>query len=775
MSTDPQSPDPQSTDPLLGKTLHGKYKLVKKIGAGAMGTVYEAQHTTLHKRIALKVLHPDLRLSEETLQRFQQEGIAAGRIRHTNAIEIFDFDKTEEGLVYLAMEFVEGRSLKSVLLEKNALPVPEAIRIAREILEGLGAAHKVGIVHRDLKPENIMVHTTATGAYRIKVLDFGISKLVEGDSDDALMTQTGRIMGTPQYMSPEQCNGSTVDHRCDLYSLGLILFEMVAGRPPFEGNNVTEMLVKHTTEESPSLRSVTQGLSVPRDLERILARALKKKREERFTTAEEMLEALDSIDFERSAKGPVATPDGSSMKMVAVIVLLLVIAGGGYFAIQALTSSDDGDGARNVSDPALQARSSSETPEPGKRAPAAGSVRRVRLKDAATLTSEEAEYISYLDSALRAIRGRDVPTARADIEQAMLLDCKDAEAYVVRGQVYLEREDLDAARLDFLEAIQLDDRYAEAESMLGRVYHQQGNLDAAIEHFRQASAIDPSLGSAHEGLGIAHFDRGDYGECRDALERAIGLDRTLAKAHFTMGLLESRAGNIDAAITAFVQAKRNDTQFVQAYTELGRIYELQDNLKQAEIQYQDAIEMDPEAIEPLQSLAAVLIAQERFDDARKLLDEALRKDPGSGRSLILQGVVLAAEGDTEGATPMLESGLASTPDARDATILLGILYQRAGRNDDAVTQYLSAIGMDDTVALPHKNLGLIYLAQSRIEDAEYYLRLALDLDESDAYTHYALGSLYREHFDEPDLARQYLQRYRDLGGKDPAVLAWLDG
>ena len=262
-----------ASDSLLGRTLSQKYRIVEELGSGGMGTVYMAEHTGLKKRVAVKVLHADLQVSEESMQRFQREGIAAGSFSHPGAIQIFDFDKDESGVLYLAMELVEGYDLKTFLRREGILEPAQAVALTRQILEVLAEAHQHGIVHRDLKPDNIMITSErGTGSERhfVKLLDFGLSKLVDRPLDASLMTQTGRIMGTPSYMSPEQCKGGEVDHRSDLYSVGLVLYEMLSGEPTFSGDSVPELLVKHASEPPPSLLDVHPELGVSPELDEVL-------------------------------------------------------------------------------------------------------------------------------------------------------------------------------------------------------------------------------------------------------------------------------------------------------------------------------------------------------------------------------------------------------------------------------------------------------------------------------------------------------------------------
>ena len=194
-------------DPLIGRTLGGKYRVLERIGEGSMGTVYRGEHAALKKAIAIKVLRRDLEVGESELRRFQREGIAAGQLNHRNVTQVFDFDRAEDGLVYLAMELVEGKNLAEWLRARGPLPPTLAVELMRQLLATLVEAHRHGIVHRDLKPENIMVVEGQDAAPSLKVLDFGLSKLVDQAQDASHLSLPGRVIGTPLYMAPEQWRG----------------------------------------------------------------------------------------------------------------------------------------------------------------------------------------------------------------------------------------------------------------------------------------------------------------------------------------------------------------------------------------------------------------------------------------------------------------------------------------------------------------------------------------------------------------------------------------
>src|SRR5688572_9592054 len=226
------SPEVDEDERWRGQTLGGRYCLRRKIGRGAMGTVFEAEHVRLHKRVAIKMLHPNLQLDEQSMRRFQQEGVAAGRLQHPGVVQVFDFDRADGGSYYLAMEFVDGVTLRE-RMKQGPMDPAAAVALARAVLEVLAAAHREGVVHRDLKPENVLIVETPPDPPQVKLLDFGISKLMDLHNENTVLTHTGQILGTPLYMAPEQWTGEPVDARADLYALAAILFEMLAGAPLF--------------------------------------------------------------------------------------------------------------------------------------------------------------------------------------------------------------------------------------------------------------------------------------------------------------------------------------------------------------------------------------------------------------------------------------------------------------------------------------------------------------------------------------------------------------
>ncbi|HEX8422430.1 MAG TPA: serine/threonine-protein kinase [Pyrinomonadaceae bacterium] len=295
-------------DALVGQTLASKYRIEERISEGGMGTVYRATHILMEKAVAIKVLHPSLAADDKIVARFTREAKAASRISNPHALNVTDFGESENGIVFLVMEYLRGKTLKEVIRGEGPMPLARVVEVTRQICGALDAAHAEGVVHRDLKSDNIMLEEVAGGNDWAKVLDFGIAKILETEGPDPELTAPNLIIGTPQYMSPEQCSqASSIDARSDIYSLGIILYEMLVGHVPFTGESATAIMLKHLQEPPPSV--LDERKDVPPAVGQVITRALSKLPEERQGSAGELAEALATAAAEAS---DAATADAGS-------------------------------------------------------------------------------------------------------------------------------------------------------------------------------------------------------------------------------------------------------------------------------------------------------------------------------------------------------------------------------------------------------------------------------------------------------------------------------
>jgi serine/threonine-protein kinase len=277
-------------DPLLGQTLAGKYSIEKLIKRGGMGSVYLGKHVLMEKIVAIKVLRPSLALDDDVVRRFSREAKAASRISHPHAVSVTDFGESEDGVVFLVMEYLDGRTLKDVIKSEGPMKLDRVVEIVRQVAGALDAAHGQGVVHRDLKSDNIMV-SKVTGGEWAKVLDFGIAKIQQADSHDDDITAANLVIGTPQYMSPEQCaHTGAIDARSDVYSFGIIVYEMLAGHVPFTGESPTVIMMKQVQDPPPSILDARPDLPIA--VSSVISKALAKEPADRHQSAGALSTAL---------------------------------------------------------------------------------------------------------------------------------------------------------------------------------------------------------------------------------------------------------------------------------------------------------------------------------------------------------------------------------------------------------------------------------------------------------------------------------------------------
>ena len=311
----PRPLPPFEEDPardFVGREIAGRYRIERLLARGAMGHVYAGVQLPFGRGVAVKVLHPREEDDEEQrfAKRFRREAAIAAQLAHPNIVTIFDYGETEAGELFIAMEHVAGRSLLELLREEGPLPARRALGIGLQVARALRKAHGAGVMHRDLKPANLMVLTDRDGVDFVKILDFGLVKLFAseeeaGDDDedsgisdafsDDQLTSAGAMLGTPGYMAPEQAVGDEVDGRTDIYALGVLLFEMITGRLPFDAGSVVELVTQQVMRPVPTMRSVAPEADCPPEIEELVARCLQKHKSARFGTADELLAAMKGV------------------------------------------------------------------------------------------------------------------------------------------------------------------------------------------------------------------------------------------------------------------------------------------------------------------------------------------------------------------------------------------------------------------------------------------------------------------------------------------------
>ena len=284
--------------PRIGDVLASKFRITGVLGSGGMGCVYLAEHLSLRRPVALKLLHPAVEGIDEVTMRFEREAFATGRVDHPNCVNVSDFGRLDDGTLYMVLEVLDGVSLFDLLEREHRVEWRRALHIGRQLLSALVCAHDAGIVHRDVKPENVILVEQDEDPDFAKILDFGIAKLFDGanlPSDDPRLTQLGVTIGTPTYIAPEQAFGQPIDARADLYALSVMLYEMISGAPPFEAEEVVALLSMHTSAEVPPFRKVAPDVRVPKSVEALIRDGLEKHKEDRIPNAAEYIARIDEI------------------------------------------------------------------------------------------------------------------------------------------------------------------------------------------------------------------------------------------------------------------------------------------------------------------------------------------------------------------------------------------------------------------------------------------------------------------------------------------------
>jgi serine/threonine-protein kinase len=514
---------------LIGTVIGDKFRLDSVLGEGAMGTVYKATQIALDTAVAVKILHPHLAGDRNLARRFHREARAASRLNHPNSLRIIDFGQTHDHSLYIAMEYIEGRHLQDVIVQDFPLPLERIVHLAGQVCDALEEAHAAGIVHRDLKPENIMVVVRRDGREDVKVCDFGIAKIQDpGDNEaSAPITVAGIVCGTPEYMSPEQCRGEQLDGRADIYSLGMILYQLATRSLPFTADTPLGVVTRQLTDDPPRPSSIHPDSEVARALENVVLRAIAKSRKDRYGSALELKADLERVlaggvvapppppspptlpKFE-SAREPrrkssgvaIAVAVGAGALALALAAALLVPGLLGGRAAAPGAAGDDRGATRTAPD----ASAAAIVPTPGDptgRADA-GPVETVPIApgDAgpgptAADADGAADALAAADAGARSRTKTDAPGRHADKTPRERPRDAGAEAPAEKGDFELGRDayligDCATALGHFEKARQSSPGNAEVQRMLGKCYMRVGRTAEGRDAYRRYLELRPT-------------------------------------------------------------------------------------------------------------------------------------------------------------------------------------------------------------------------------------------------------------------------------------------
>lgn len=599
---------------MIGQTV-SHYQITEKLGEGAMGEVYRAHDTKLNRAVALKFIPEALVHEGQRLARFEREAQLLASLNHPNIAAIHAVEEYD-GKPFLVMELVEGETLADHLAQ-GALLIPDALRLAQQIAEALGAAHKKGIIHRDLKPANIKIRPDGV----VKVLDFGLAKQFQDagneiDTEAATLhalTMAGGMVGTPAYMSPEQALGETADRRADIFSFGAILYEMLTGRRAFGGPTLGAIMKAVHSTNPPSPRRLRP--EIPVELDAVVMKSLNKKKELRQQTADELCAGLVQLNATLTshsivtASSPVRAfrdlawrlrnwrTEHKRAAFVASTLVVVVILG----AVGAI---------------ALKRRAAIASPATGL----------PRIDAAASSYELFQQGMAQLE---RYDKAQNMEVAAQAFQAALAKDQKYSPAYAGLGTLYLlkyqanrDKQLLDTAFENSRQAVELDGQLAGNRVSLGRVLVEKGDYDKAEVELKQALTLDPLNASAHRGLGDVERGRKHWPEAETLYKRAIELRPNDWDLRLALGNFYFRTARFADAEQAFAEAIRLAPDCFIGYRNLGGVYHMQGRFAEASAEYQKALLIKPSAI-TYSNLGTSLFSQGLYQQSVVAMEKAV--------------------------------------------------------------------------------------------------------------------------------------------------------
>jgi tetratricopeptide (TPR) repeat protein/predicted Ser/Thr protein kinase len=757
---------------LIGQSV-GPFRVLDKLGAGGMGEVYLAEDTRLGRKVALKSPSESWLSDPNARERLQREARAAARLNHPRIAAVYDVLELA-GRPYIVMEYVEGETL-AASLRRGPMLLERAVAIGLDLTDALAAAHAAGVIHRDLKPGNIII----TGTGDLKVLDFGLAKTLQRE-DDANLTHPGQVLGTPGYVAPEQLLGKPADVRCDVYSAGAILYEMLTGRAPFEQGDSMGRALAALMERVPPPHQV--NVTVPRDLSDVVQRAMARDPGDRYQTADALRDALQRAAASLGntptrlfgASAADENPRNRTRWQVAVAVTALLAVAGVPFA-RWWTNREPGRSTAsepvrpipviavlpfdNLSgDPSLQyvgAGVADTTSTSLASLSTVSVIARSQIHDAMQRDGDigricRALGASYVVSGsvqkvgqrlrinvnLLSPEGRIVPgsgsTYEDDFANLFTLQRRIAEGLssrVVGTLSEVQRAGLSRSPTRDVEALA---SYWQGRALLDTPV-RKGAIDAAVDHFKEAIRRDSQFALAHAGLGDAFWLR--YNETKNpqdataalaAIERARTVDPEDPLVHLSLAQSYQRTGRIDEAareLEAVVTLRPNNDD---AHRMLGAIYEQKGRMPEAIAEHKRAIAIRPEYARNHAGLASFYFRTGRLADAAVEFQRVTELQPDDPRGYLNLGAAFHAAGDTRRAVVNYTRANDISP-TDVAFSNLGAIYHGEGRFDDAIAAYGAAIKLTPGVPNFHRNLGDAYRAKGDEPAARQAYARAIDM------------------------------------------------
>jgi serine/threonine-protein kinase len=767
---------------LIGQTV-SHYKILEPLGAGGMGVVYKAQDLNLDRLVALKFLPPDLTRDFQAKERFINEARAASSFDHPNICTVYDIGEAEDGQSFIAMACYEGETLKS-RVERAPMTIEEATKIALQIVQGLSKAHQKGIIHRDVKPANIIVTTEGVA----KILDFGLSKL----HGQTALTKAGSTVGTVAYMSPEQARGDQADQRTDIWSIGVVLYEMLVGHRPFKGEYDQVVLYSILNQDPPAVTDLRDD--VPADLQAIVTKCLQKDLTRRYQSAAELGHDLEDLLRKREAKPRTLASAAKSRRRLLTyalsgLVLLVVLFGIPPVrkSIENLTGISNTHAEKLIAvlpftsiggDPKdqvycdglteivtvglMQLRSRGETllsvvPSTEIRGDTIRTADKARLRFGATLVitgivERDTDQMHIVIDLIDAQNLRQLSSKSIDARRLTRVRLQDTTfgMLVAMLDVPVEPASLTLASLGATNVSEANDFY-----ILGRGYladlHRKGNIDFAIQQFEKAVKEDSSYALAYAGLGEAYWRKYELtkdlqwtGKATGCCVRAVELNSQLLQVRMTLALIYTGTGRYEEAVSAYQAILEKDASNIEAQRGLANTYKSCKRYDEAEKAYKKAIDLKPSYWAGHLDLGGFYFFRKRYaeavDEYRRVVD--------------------------------------LTPDNAGGFSGLGASYYELERYGEAEDAFKKSIAIEPTYRL-YSNLATLYIARKQFNSAIPVYERALALNDRDYRVWANLASAYywtgqrdsaRRRF---EIAIELAEAQRSVNPQDATVLSQL--
>ncbi len=785
----PASPEPTAAAARFAPGSNfGRYRIEALLGEGGMGAVYKAYDTELNRVVALKLVRPELAASPQTIERFKQELLLASRISHKNVLRIHDLGNWN-GIKFITMAFVEGTDLSAILAGSGPLPIERGLKFTRQLCAALEAAHAEGVVHRDLKPQNILIDR----ADNIYVSDFGLAKSLEAEI--SMGTRTGLILGTPRYMSPEQVEAKEVDARSDLYSLGLIVYEIFTGVLPFRGDSAMQLMYQRVTEAPRDPRQALPGL--PAYIANVILKCLEKNPAKRYQSAREI---LDDLEAERAPVRP-AAPGSNSISiqipkpgrrtalgagaLAAILIGVLaavpstrhairaLLPGAArtaqpaiqyYMAVLPLNIAGDEDSLRYLAEGVVDSVTAklaglrnvyvaSNVPPALARQPDAQIAKSLGVNILVRGTIQSAgDRISITLKAEDVTRHRTLLTQNFQGVRQDFLAVEDQVFNALVNSLVIHRTDEERARtaLQPTQDIEAYDLYLKGrEKLHGNL--SLANAQQALQYFEQATKRDPAFALAYAGMADASVRLGQANHDSQMLQRALN---------------------------AAQQAQRLNDNLPEVHTSLGTIYSHTGNTEGAVVELKRALQLSPNSDEVWRQLGLVYGRASQPDQEIAALRQAIRLNPYYWNSHNALGGTYFQLGQNVKALEEFQQVTRLAPEVPTGWANSGSAYYRLGRLEDCVGAYQKAIALSQKAPY-YSGLGVAFFFLGRFDEATRAFETAVQKDPSDADSWQDLGDSYRQSGQAAKAPRAYGQAI-DLGlkaietdNKDTAALGVL--